>query len=174
MKHFVVILSVLFSLQYAQAVAPVDERMKAMFIYNFSNFVQWPDSAFTSKNANLKICLYGNVPFSGDMIFFEGVPVRDRKLQFIITDERKDIESGCHILYVGIDQAKNLNSFFKNLNHNFVLSVGNVDEFVQQGGILNILRTSDQRKFEINLQKAQKNGLSMSSDLLELARIINQ
>jgi len=75
---------------------------------------------------------------------------------------------------VGIDQKKNINSFFKNLNHNFVLSVGNVDEFVQNGGILNILRTSDQRKFEINLLKAQQNGLEMSSDLLELARIINQ
>jgi len=174
MKRILIALTILSFSYMSSAAEEVDDRMKAMFIYNFSNFVQWPHSVRESKKSNLKICLYGKVPFAEDMKFFDGVPVRGRKLQFIMTDNRKDIESGCHILYVGIDQKKNINTFFKNLNHNFVLSVGNVDEFVQNGGILNILRTSDQRKFEINLYKAQQNGLEMSSDLLELARIINQ
>ena len=174
MKRILLIISLFGFTMMSFAAPEVDYRMKAMFIYNFSNFVQWPSSAFDNKKSNLKICLYGDVPFAKDMKFFDGVPVRGRNLQFIMTSNRKDIESGCHILYVGIDQKKNINTFFKNLNHNFVLSVGNVEEFVQNGGILNILRTSDQRKFEINLFKAQQNGLEMSSDLLELARIINQ
>ncbi|MCJ8313818.1 MAG: YfiR family protein, partial [Saccharospirillaceae bacterium] len=112
MKRILLTLSLLSCVFISSAADSVDERMKAMFIYNFSNFVQWPNSAFVNKTSNLKICLYGNVPFAKDMKFFDGVPVRNRKLQFIMTNNRKDIESGCHILYVGIDQKKNINSFF--------------------------------------------------------------
>ncbi|BCD99962.1 YfiR family protein [Marinicellulosiphila megalodicopiae] len=172
MKHIVLVMVLWLMIGDCFALSSAEQRMKAMFIYNFSNFVQWSDSAF--KNENLKICLYGNVPFAKDMVHFEGVPVRDRKLKFIITSNLKEIEFGCHILYVGIDETENLQTFFKNINHNFVLSVGNVDGFVQKGGIINILRTSDQRKFEINLKKAQESGLNMSTDLLELARVIKQ
>ncbi len=67
-----------------------------------------------------------------------------------------------------------LQDFFSNVNHLFVLSVGNTEGFADQGGgVVNIFRTRDQQKFEINLQRAIERGLFISSDLLSLARIIN-
>lgn len=148
-------------------------QVKALFLYNFANFVEWPRDAFVDQSSDLKMCLYGAVPFGEFLDIVNGVKVRDRTLQVIRTTNYEKIQSGCHILFVGIDHIAELEQFFKNLNHLFVLSIGNTTDFARKGGVVNILRTSDQEQFEINLAKAIENGLLISSDLLSLARIIN-
>ena len=148
-------------------------QVKALFLYNFANFVEWPDSAFKDSNSPLKMCLYGAVPFGEFLDVVNGVQIRDRVLQVIRTTDYDKIKSGCHILFVGIDHTSELDQFFHDLNHMFVLSVGNTKDFASKGGVVNILRTRDQQQFEINLGKAIENGLLISSDLLALARIIN-
>ncbi|RLT97478.1 MAG: YfiR family protein [Ketobacter sp.] len=148
-------------------------QVKALFLYNFANFVEWPADAFADQSSTLKMCLYGAVPFGEFLDIVNGVMVRDRTLEVIRTTDYSRIQSGCHILFVGIEHHDQLDVFFKNLNHLFVLSIGNVKDFARKGGVVNILRTSDQQQFEINLSKAIENGLLISSDLLSLARIIN-
>lgn len=148
-------------------------QIKALFLYNFANFVKWPKEAFDNDESPLRMCLFGTVPFGEFLDVVNGTLIRDRTLSVIRTTNYDDIKSGCHILFVGIDEKDRLEEFFDNINHLFVLSVGNQDGFTEQGGIINILRTRDQSKFEINLAKAIKNGLLISSDLLGIARIIN-
>ena len=148
-------------------------QVKALFLYNFADFVEWPADAFADQSSALKMCLYGAVPFGEFLDIVNGVMVRDRTLEVIRTTDYARIQSGCHILFVGIDHHDKLDAFFKDLNHLFVLSIGNVEDFARMGGVVNILRTSDQQQFEINLTKAIENGLLISSDLLSLARIIN-
>ncbi len=149
-------------------------QVKALFLYNFANFVEWPRDAFVDQSSPLKMCLYGAVSFGEFLDFVDGVQVRDRTLEVIRTTDYSQIQSGCHILFVGIDHIPELQKFFSNLNHLFVLSIGNTKDFTKTGGVVNILRTSDQQRFEINLTKAIENGLLISSDLLSLARIINE
>ncbi|PAU80767.1 hypothetical protein CK501_08345 [Halovibrio salipaludis] len=149
-------------------------QVKALFLYNFANFVEWPERAFDGPEASLRMCLYGAVPFGSFLDSVNGVRVRDRTLDVIRTTDRSDIEQGCHILFVGIDQLDKLEEFFSDINHMYVLSVGNTEGFARRGGVINIYRTRDERKFEINLSQAIENGLLISSDLLSLARIINK
>lgn len=151
-----------------------DESIQAMVIYNLLNFVQWPASAFDNSKAAIKICLYGQVDFAQQIVIFQNVTVRGRSLNFQQYKQLSQIQTGCHLLYVGEDKRQQLEQIFNNFDHYYVLSVSSVDGFVSQGGVLNILRTSDQQRFEINLQRARQNGLSLSSDLLELSRVINQ
>ncbi len=148
-------------------------QVKALFLYNFANFVEWPDSAFDGPEASLRLCLYGAVPFGSFLDAVDGVRIRDRQLDVIRTTDRADIQQGCHILFVGIDQLDQLDAFFADIDHMYVLSVGNTEGFARRGGVINIYRTRDQRRFEINLAQAIENGLLISSDLLSLARIIN-
>lgn len=148
-------------------------HIKALFLYNFANFVEWPADAFKDKETPLTMCLYGSVPFGGFLDAVNGVKIRDRHLKIIRTSKIEETKSGCHILFVGTEHLATIEKLFNNLNHLFVLSIGNVKGFTDKGGIVNILRTKDQHKFEINLSKAIENGLLIDSDLLSLARIIN-
>ncbi|MDX1341996.1 MAG: YfiR family protein [Reinekea sp.] len=153
--------------------AAVNNGIIAVFLYNFSNFIEWPSSAF-QRNANLEICLLGKVDFADTMRNFEGTPIRGHPLRIVATQDEQMVMGGCHILYVGIDRRADLQRFLKNLNHMFVLSVGENDNFIKDGGTINIVRTADQALFSIDLNKAVQNGLTVSSDLLELATVINE
>jgi hypothetical protein len=155
------------------ALAAANNGIIAVFLYNFSNFIEWPPSAF-QRNANLEICLLGDVDFADTMRNFEGTPIRGHPLRIVATQDEQMVMGGCHILYVGLDRRTELQRFLKNLNHMFVLSVGENDKFIEDGGTINIVRTSDQAQFSIDLTKAIRNGLSVSSDLLELATVINE
>jgi len=147
-------------------------HITALFLYNFANFVEWPEHAFNT-NKNLTMCLYGSVPFGGFLDKVDGTRIKSRRLKIMRTSSAEELTLGCHILFVGVDQLSQIQELFNNMDHLFVLSIGKIDGFTEKGGIVNILRTQDQQKFEINLSQAIKNGLLIDSDLLNLARIIN-
>ena len=149
-------------------------QMKALFLYNFANFVEWPEQAFTADDDQLKMCLFGTVPFGIFLDFVNGTVIREKRLVVIQTNLLADIESGCHILFVGQDQKHRLPQFFREIKHTYVLSVGDVQEFTLRGGVISIMRTIDQMEFEINLAQAIENGLFIHSDLLSLARVVRR
>ncbi len=147
-------------------------QIKALFLYNFANFVNWPAKAFENDRF-LKLCLVGHVPFGGFLDKVNGTFIGERELRIIRTErEDKNILSGCHILFVGLDQQNELEKFFKNLNHTFVLSVGNEPRFADDWGTVNIKRVRDGAEVEINLKRAIESGLFISSDLLAISRVI--
>lgn len=173
-KYFLVLILLIFSSLSHTEDNDQSLQIQALFIYNFSNFVEWPNNAFSDNSAPLKVCLFGTVLFYDFLNFFNGTIVKDRRLDISNTNNRNDIKSGCHILFVGNDKKHNLPELFKNIEHSFVLSIGNTKNFSNIGGVINIMRTYDQVEFEININQALKNKLYITSDLLSLARAIHE
>jgi len=149
-------------------------QIKALFLYNFANFVSWPNRAFEGDSSPLKLCLVGAVPFGGFLDTVNGTLIGDRALSVIRDpDGNSDqVQAGCHILFVGFNKKSELQSFFNNLNHTFVLSVGDEPRFADEWGTVNIYRVRDSQRVEINLKKAMDNGLVISSDLLAISKVI--
>lgn len=171
-----VIRSLLFLILLAVSTAgqAQDEQAKALFLYNFANFVEWPESAFASNAAPLTLCVFGEIDFGAFLTEVDGTLIGNHPLKIISTLKKSDIESGCHILFVSYEQRIRLPEFFTKIKYMYVLSVGDREGFADKGGIINIVRTSDQMQFEINITTALKNGLTVSSDLLSLAREIKR
>ncbi len=151
-----------------------EQLVRAQFVYNFANFVDWPANAFASPEAPLKICLFGQVSFAQALMVYQGVKIGARPLWIHPSQSLEGIREGCHILYLGDDQRVQLPSFWQEIRSLYVLRVGERDAFADQGGIINILRTQDRLQFEINLENALKQGLMLDSDLLSLARAIKR
>lgn len=151
-----------------------DERVKALFIYNFANFVEWPASAFGKPEDDLRLCLFGKVSFGALLDAVDGTPIGNHVLSIIRTSRLEDIASGCHMLFVSQAQRIRLPHFFTKIRYMYVLSIGEKLGFDEKGGIINIVRTSDRMQFDINLSTAMANGLFVSSDLLSLAREVKR
>lgn len=149
-------------------------QVKALFLYNFANFVEWPREAFSSPSENISMCLYGEVPFGGFLDAVNGTLIGDRRLVLRRTQDIEDIKEGCHILFVGEDQKVRLPTFWNEIKYIYVLSIGEEKDFTDRGGIVNIMRTTDQVQFEINVSNALENGLFIGSDILSLAREIKR
>lgn len=151
-----------------------DERVKALFLYNFANFVEWPESAFDEKNSDLLMCLFGDVSFGPMLQAVDGTLIGNHRLRILRTKKLADIESGCHMLFVSQEQRVRLPHFFTQIRYMYVLSVGERKGFAEKGGVINIVRTADEIQFDINLATAMANGLLVSSDLLSLARDVKR
>jgi hypothetical protein len=53
-----------------------------------------------------------------------------------------------------------------------VLSVGEINGFAEQGGMVNLLLANKTVKIEINQAAAEQAGLQISAKLLKLARLV--
>jgi len=149
-------------------------QIEALFLYNFANFVRWPDQAFKANEDVLRMCIFGNAQLGPFLDQVNGTRIRDKRLNVIRTSKLTDIDSGCHILFVSSDKSEYLPQLIHSARNIYVLSVSDVENFARKGGVVSIIRTSDKLAFEINLDTALRNGLLISSDLLSMARIVER
>ena len=149
-------------------------QVKSLFLYNFANFVRWPPEAFQGTGDKLRICIFGKAELGSFLDQVNGTRIRDKILDLLRTSNEKDIESGCHVLFVGADKMTLLPELISSSKHIYVLSVSDVENFAREGGVISIMRTSDKVSFEVNLDVAISRGLLISSDLLSMARIVGR
>ena len=157
---------------YANPPSPSEYQLKAVFLYNYAKFVVWPAESFADADAPIILGVLGKDPF-GAIIdqTIKGKTVKGRKLAIKRFEKIEDVEI-CHILFVSASEKKHLSKIVKILKGSSVLTVGEVKQFAQRGGIINFIIKQNKIRFEINLDAAQQAKLKISSKLLKLAKII--
>jgi len=145
-------------------------EIKSAFLYNFAKFVEWPAAAFADKQAPLVIGVLGHGPFGGSLERVIGRrTVRDRPVvvrRIATTDEARK----CHIVFIPATEWKTTRHFLQGLGPSPVLTVGEVPDFCRFGGGIGFVREADHVRFEVNLAAAHAAGLTLSSQLLQVAR----
>src|SRR5713226_5324723 len=152
--------------------SPTEYEVKAAFIYNFARYIQWPKESPT--NTPFVIGVIGKDPFGvalDDAILgqkIQGRPVVIKRFTNI------DNVANCDILFVCASESGRLQQIFGALHQAPVLTIGDVDQFAERGGMIN-LTTEDKRiRFEMNVQAIGRSGLKAGSQLLRLARIVTE
>jgi hypothetical protein len=159
------------TIAYGETPAEKEYAIKAAFIYNFAKFVEWPSESM-SKSETLNVCVLGENPFGLSLKNLEGKEVQSKKF---IVRKAKTIENmgQCHIVFVGKSFRNNLSEILAILRGQNVLTVGDMQGFAQQGGMIGFFVKDEMIRFEINLEAAQQTGLKISSKLLKLATIVS-
>jgi hypothetical protein len=165
---------VLLSLAFAggvQAQTPSEYQVKAAFLYNFAKFVDWPADAFGGNGGQLIIGVVGDDPFGGALDqAIRGKSIGGHSLAVRRLKWGQDLRS-CHILFVSSSERKRLPQIIQSLRGASVLTVGDVGEFNQQGGIINFILEANKVRFAINSRGADQARLRISSKLLALAKV---
>lgn len=146
-------------------------QLKAAFIYNFGQFIEWPDKAFSDSGGTFVVAVIGPDPF-GDALqnAMQGKKVGDRPI-VVKHFESADQAGGCQLLFVPAAEDDGLAEIFKAIADRSILTVGESTSFLSAGGTIQFLIENNKIRFEINLDSANKAGLRISSRLLSLARI---
>lgn len=156
-----------------------EQRIKAAFIYNFINFVDWPKEKVADSNDPITICIIGKDPFGKA---FE--PIKNKKLKgkkIVINrfkglkelkKSSKQIETlrKYHLLFICPSEKKNLKEVINLVKNHSVLTVGDMKGFLESGGIINFLIVDKKVCFEINNAAAKQAKLKIRSKLLRLAK----
>jgi hypothetical protein len=154
-----------------QAQTANEYQLKAAFLYNFAKFVEWPPDAF-SGGTPLVVGLIGDDPFGGAIDqAISGKTVNGHQLTIQRLKWGQNLRA-CHILFIGSSERKRLAQIIESLRGAGVLTVGEMDKFVEQGGLINFVMEDSKVRFEVNADAAEQARLKISSRLLALAKTV--
>lgn len=147
-------------------------QLKAVFLFNFAQFVEWPDTAFASPAAPLVIGVLGSDPFGGLLEeAVRGEVVNGHPLAIRRFNRVEDIDT-VHILFLGQTDGSRLATVLTELKYRPVLTVGEADQFARTGGMIGFVMDHSRIRLRINRQAAEAASLQLSSRLLRPAEIV--
>lgn len=149
-----------------------EAQVKAVFLFNFARFVQWPDGAFAATDSPFHICILGTDPFgpeldevvAGETV--DGHPMAVRRLA------SADDAGDCHIAYVDSAEADTFREALAAVGDRPTLLVSDLERAAEQGAIIQFHRDGSRVRLRINLAAARSAGLTISSKLLRPATVI--
>ncbi len=143
--------------------------MKAVFLFNFAQFVDWPTRAFPDSTAPLVIGVLGKDPFGPFLdATVRGETVRGRPLEIRRYQQVNEITS-CHILYISTSEEGQLETILGALKDRPVLTVSESPGFALRGGMIRFVSEHSHIRLRINREAAQAANLTISSKLLQVA-----
>jgi hypothetical protein len=161
-------LIVLPSIQ-GQHAKPTEYEVKAAYLYNFSRFVEWPAQPLQAQTDSFAICVLGDNPFgpalqatvaqetiSGKSVVAKQVPAPEDAMS-------------CRVLFISSSEDKRLKEILTSLGKASVLTVSDLPNFAQRGGMVQFVLEGNKVRFEVNSATAERAGLTLSSELLKVA-----
>jgi hypothetical protein len=155
----------------AQPSAP-EYQLKALFLFNFTQFVEWPPGSWAAPEAPLLICVLGDDPFGSyldDTI--QGEVVRGHPLLAKRSRQMEDID-GCHVLFVSESESARFGRILTHINGRSVLSVADSPGFVHAGGMVRFVMIDNKIRLRINPRAVRAADLTISSKLLRPAELV--
>jgi len=147
-------------------------EIKAAYLFNLSKFVEWPAYRLP-KNKSLEICLLGQDSLGADLDLIVQTQKTIQKhtvvVKRLISSAQVD---SCHILFVSNSEQLRLPDIFAAVKNKPILTVGECDHFVVQGGMIQFYRLENNIRMLLDLQSIRETGLIASSRLLQVVRII--
>lgn len=141
-------------------------KIKAVFIYNFTKYIEWPQSY---KEGEFTIGIIGETSLYSELIkMTETKKVANQTLEVKKFESPSDVTK-CHILYVCKDKSGNINDIIKKLKNNSTLLVTEDNGLMEKGAGINFIIKDNRQKFELNKGNVEKYKLKVSSNLEALA-----
>lgn len=146
-------------------------KLRAAYLYNFSKFIRWPDSAFENKDSAFVIGLLGeDAPMEiAELLNSRTIGSRPIQVKQYRTGENMD---GCHLLY--LQSSRKWKPVLRTLKSSRVITVGDAPSFADDGGAIQLVTIRKRLRFIINLKAAGFAGVDLDSRLLSLALEIKE
>lgn len=148
-------------------------NLKAAYLYQFTKFTQWPGRLFTNQNSPIRICILGKNPFGKSLDSFSSRASQGRDLSIKYLSSLQNIAS-CHVIFICRSEDRKLPQILQHIKNSPVLSVSDIDNFAQRGGIIGFVPRQRKVGLEINVDASRISGTKISSKLLEVATLIRE
>jgi len=148
-------------------------KLKAAYLYQFTKFTQWPDKRFNDAHTPIQICILGKNPFGESLDSFSSSASQRRNLSVRYLSSLQNILN-CHLVFISRSEDKRLPQILQKIAHTPVLSVSDIDNFAQRGGIIGLVPRQRKIGIEINVDALRSAGTKLSSKLLEVATLVRE
>lgn len=158
-------------------------KIKAVCIYKFLSFTQWPpsgpadqrnkDNDLNINDKTISIGILGKDPFQDSFSEVEGRFIKEINKKLVIKrfgdySETVDLKQ-CDLLFICKSENKNLKAILDRIKGEPILTVGDMDNFLETGGMINLIMLGNKVRWEINHTQVKECGLRLSAQLLRTA-----
>jgi hypothetical protein len=156
---------------HAQGTISQETNIKAVFIYNFTKYIQWNDSDNTTP------FIIGVVGDSDIILPLQEIAekriVDSRK---IVIEHYEDVSDlgNCHILYIPPSEVIQLDEIIIRLEDKNTLTVADYKGAAENGAMIDFFPLEGKIKFELNSRAIENAGLIVSSQLKNIAILVNE
>ena len=146
--------------------------VKAAFLLNFVRFIDWSDHRTRGEKGNeLILGITGKDRFGDALNLIRGKKVKGRTVVVNSAVDSNNLTE-CDILFISSSEKDRLSSIMAALKDLPILTISEIEGFTRNGGIINFIIVGNKVRFEINPDAAKQVGIHISSQLLQLARIV--
>jgi YfiR/HmsC-like len=158
----------------AQDPKPTEYQVKAAYLTNLGRFVSQWSARTGSSDETFDICVLGQDPFGPDL----DTAVKGEKIGGSPLAARRvsgpQEAAGCRVLFISGSGDAQMSAALGALGTAPVLTVSDIPDFVKRGGMIQFILDGSHVRFEINITAARRAGLTLSSELLKIARGIRR
>ncbi|OLD88304.1 MAG: hypothetical protein AUG85_04970 [Gemmatimonadetes bacterium 13_1_20CM_4_66_11] len=166
---FTVLTSALLLVQTPRA---SEYQVKAVFLFNFAQFVEWPAVAAPDPQMPVIIGILGEDPlgtFLDETVRGERLGLRPFEIRRY--RELTDI-TACNILFISRSESERVAEILAALGKRPILTVSDGDDFAKRGGMIQFVNDKNRIRLRVNLEAAQAANVTISSKLLRVAEIV--
>lgn len=146
-------------------------KIKAVFIYNFTRYIEWPSDYQTGE---FTIGILGqNDALVQELTKMSKVKkVSNQSFSIRSYTSLSDINNP-HILYIPDDNTGELTKVVTKLNGKSTLIVTERPGMAKKGSAINFVVEGNRQKFELNKSNVERHNLKVASALEKLAVLVN-
>ena len=146
-------------------------QLKAVFLYNFAQFTEWPATAFADDKAPIIIGIVGADPFGSTLDdTVRGETVGGHPLVIEHYAHPADIKP-CQMLFISQSEIRHTDEILKSIKEKPELTVADTENAATSGVMIRFIVESNKVHFRINADAARAAHLSLSSRLLSVADV---
>jgi hypothetical protein len=156
-----VFMTAIVSIAFGQA-----EKVQAMFVYNFTKYVEWPAS---TKSGSFVIGIYGN-----SAIYEELIKVAESKTagsQPIVVKKIGNANeiNDQHMLFIASNKSRELGDIISKIGTKPMLIITESSGLIEKGSAINFVVVDNKQRFELKRENLTDKGLKISSELEKFA-----
>ena len=154
------------------APAVPEQTVKAAIVFKLTKFVSWPETAFSASHDRLTICVVQGSPFAPALKGLDGRSAQGRVIEVRTVTADLASHASCQVLFISDEEMDSAHQSLRSAADLPVLTVGEGDAFVKNGGIIGLIVKENRIAFVVNLAASERAGIGISAQLLQLATIV--
>jgi len=147
-------------------------KIKAVFLYNFIRYTTWPEEALGKKGEPIVLLVVGEDRFGSVLTdTFEDKKLHDRAVSIRHVEAPPEKIEAQLIFACGLDEEQEA-ALLKACSGVPILLIGDEAGFAERGACADFFVKDKKVRFEVNTGVVKASKLTVSSQLLKLARIV--
>ncbi len=155
----------------SQAAMSREYEIKAAYLFNFINYIEWPAQPAAVSGGTNTIGVVGENPFGNALTPLNGRQVKGRTIAVKAVSDPAELKN-CQIVFISPSEKERFAEILAGLKDSKIVTVSEIDGFSDGCGINNYISERNKVRFEINAEAARSKGLTISSELLKLAKLV--